>query len=261
MSKQPSSHDALVDEQFGSRAASYVASEVHAQGEDLERLAAWMREARERRTDRRKLDVLDLGCGGGHVSYAVAPDAGRVVAYDPSQAMLTAVAGEAARRGLNNISTQLGRSEQLPFAGASFDLVVSRFSAHHWRALEPGLHEARRVLRASGGAIFIDTVAPEDALLDTWLQTMELMRDASHVRDWSVKEWIEALRVAGFTPAAPKLMRRRMEFHSWTERIATPGALVVALRALQEAAPQEVRRHFALERDGSFQLDVAWLSC
>jgi hypothetical protein len=36
----PLHHDTLVDAQFGSRAAAYVTSAVHAQGEDLRNLAA-----------------------------------------------------------------------------------------------------------------------------------------------------------------------------------------------------------------------------
>ena len=255
-------HAALVQKQFSPRAASYVASPVHAQGKDLERLAAWAREHHPEH-------VLDLGCGGGHVSFTVAPHAGRVVACDPSSAMLEAVAKEAQTRRLGNIELREAWAERLPFEAASFELVASRFSAHHWQKLDPGLAEARRVLRPGGTAIFIDTVAPPvplldtllDTLMDTWLQTIELMRDPSHVRDWSVAEWVAALQAAGFAPGAPDISRRRLEFNSWVERMATPPSMTAAIRALQQQAPEEVRRHFAIEADGSFQIDAAWLSC
>src|SRR6185312_8172905 len=71
------SHEAVVGGQFGSRAAAYLTSAVHAQGRDLEALAALAHGRSEAR-------VLDLGCGGGHVSFAVAPHVGEVVAYDLS---------------------------------------------------------------------------------------------------------------------------------------------------------------------------------
>src|SRR5690606_40498988 len=87
----PVSHDQAVDRQFGPRAAAYLSSAVHAQGADLEQLAALAREHAGAR-------VLDLGCGGGHVSFQVAPHAAHVTAYDLSQAMLDVVAAEAARR-------------------------------------------------------------------------------------------------------------------------------------------------------------------
>ena len=39
--------------------------------------------------------------------------------------------------------------------------------------------------------------------------------------------------------------------------LRTPETQVMAVRALQESAALEVRRHFAIEPDGSFMLDVS----
>ena len=77
--------------------------------------------------------VLDLGCGAGHASFAAAAAAREVVAYDLTEAMLRVVEQAAADRGLANIRTAQGRAERLPFADASFDWVISRYSAHHWQ--------------------------------------------------------------------------------------------------------------------------------
>src|SRR5690348_9251200 len=121
--------EALVDQQFGAQAAAYLNSAVHAQGPDLEALAALV-------AGRDGARVLDLGCGGGHVSFAVAKQVREVVAYDLSSDMLAVVAAAARERGLANVSTQQGVAEKLPFAVASFDYVFSRYSAHHWRRSE-----------------------------------------------------------------------------------------------------------------------------
>jgi hypothetical protein len=48
-----------------------------------------------------------------------------------------------------------------------------------------------------------------------------------------------------------------MDFPVWIARMATPPALATAIRMVQDSAPEEVRRHFAIEADGSFLLDVA----
>ena len=125
-------HDALVASQFGSRASAYVTSAVHAQGEDLRDLAALV-------TGAAGAHVLDLGCGGGHASFAVAPHVAKVVAYDLSAAMLEAVTAEAAVRGIANLTTRQGPAEALPFADASFDVVITRFSAHHWADMPAGI--------------------------------------------------------------------------------------------------------------------------
>src|SRR5215475_5869336 len=101
-------HEALVDQQFGSRAAAYLTSAPHAQGADLTALAALVAGEGAAR-------VLDLGCGAGHVSFHVAPHVKEVVAYDLSQDMLAVVARAASERGLSNIVTQQGVVEHLPF--------------------------------------------------------------------------------------------------------------------------------------------------
>ena len=55
-------HETLVADQFGPRAAAYVESAVHAQGEDLLRLVEIVRGHGGAR-------ALDMGCGGGHVQF------------------------------------------------------------------------------------------------------------------------------------------------------------------------------------------------
>jgi ubiquinone/menaquinone biosynthesis C-methylase UbiE len=173
-------------ETYASRARDYVMSAVHSAGEDLDQIAAELQSWKVSR-------VLDLGCGGGHVSYCAAPYVAEVVACDVTQSMLDAVAATAAERGLSNIATQQAPAENLPFEDGYFDAVLCRYTAHHWQDVERGLWEARRVLKPGGHAIFIDSVVPADRTLDTHMQAIELLRDASHVRNYSMAEWVSAL--------------------------------------------------------------------
>jgi ubiquinone/menaquinone biosynthesis C-methylase UbiE len=244
------SHEAVVNAQFGARANSYLTSAVHAKGADLDALAILARQHPEAAT-------LDLGCGGGHVTFAVAPHVRNVVAYDLSPEMLAVVAGAAADRGLANVSTRQGVVERLPFADAGFDLVLSRYSAHHWRDHDAALREAARVLKPGGAAAFVDVVAPPASLLDTYFQAIELLRDCSHVRDYSRAEWEAALARAGFLPCAVTQSRVRLDFAAWVERMRTPDLHVAAIRALQAAVSADVTRYFDTEPDGSFFIDVA----
>ena len=142
MTSQP--HDKNVIQQFGERANAYLSSAVHAQGEDLQQLATLVQDHSQAR-------VLDLGCGAGHVAFNVAPHVASVTACDLSEEMLAVVGQGAAERKLGNIRTQAAAAEKLPFADGEFDIVISRFSAHHWRDVGAGLREARRVLKAGGG--------------------------------------------------------------------------------------------------------------
>ena len=242
-------HENLVADQFGPRAAAYVESAVHAQGKDLLRLAEIVRGHGEAR-------ALDMGCGGGHVSFNVAPHVAEVVAYDLSEDMLRAVDLEASKRGLANLRTRQGSVESVPFTDGEFDFVFSRYSAHHWRDLAGALKEARRVLRPGGLAAFIDVVAPADPLLDTFLQTVELLRDPSHVRDYILSEWTRALGAAGFRLEKSAAHRIRLDFASWIARIGTPEAHATAIRSLQRRMSKDVGDYFAIEADGSFAVDV-----
>lgn len=242
-------HEKVVEAQFGPRAKAYVESAVHAQGADLDMLAGIVGAVRP-------AQALDLGCGGGHVSYLMAQHAGMVTACDLSADMLAAVAATARQRGLDNIETVQAAAEALPFEAARFDFLGCRYSAHHWRDFEGGLREARRVLRPSATAVFIDAYAPGQALLDTHLQAVELLRDTSHVRDYSQAEWTGALGRAGFAPQRVATWRLRMDFPVWVARMSTPADNQAMIRHLQAAASEDVKRHFATEEDGSFLLDV-----
>lgn len=242
-------HDTIVEEQFGSQAAAYVASAVHAEGDDLDALAGVAAHARADR-------ALDLGAGGGHVAYRLSPHVRSVVAVDISAAMLDAVNDTAQQRGLSNIETCVAPAERLPFEDASFDLLACRYSAHHWRDRDAGLREARRVLEPGSPAIFIDVVSPGYAAFDTHLQAVELLRDPSHVRNYTEAEWTAALARAGFRVRRTEKRRIRMDYRSWVGRMRTPEPHRAAIRSLQHLASAQTIKYFAIEADGSFSIDA-----
>ncbi|MGH7058683.1 MAG: class I SAM-dependent methyltransferase, partial [Acetobacteraceae bacterium] len=207
-------HEALVEGQFGARAAAYLASAVHAKGADLDSLAALVH-------GRTEACVLDLGSGAGHVTFAVAPHVHEVVACDLSAEMLETLAHAAAERRLANVTTRQGAAEKLPFADREFDVVLSRYSAHHWRDLDSGLREVARVLRPGGLLGVVDAVSPGAPALDTHLQAVELLRDQSHMRNYSRAEWEAALVRADLAAGAIAAFRVRLDFAVWTERMKT----------------------------------------
>jgi len=238
--------------QFGASATNYLTSSVHAQGADLDRLAAIAAEQKPTR-------ALDLGCGAGHASFALARGgAQRITAYDPSSDMLAVVAKEARTRGYEGLETCAGTAEELPFESGTFGLVVTRFSAHHWADVPRALAECARVMAPGGRLIVIDVTAPETPLLDTSLQVVELLRDASHVRNYRVSEWRSMQRAAGFADPTVNGWKLALEFKSWVARIGTPPARVAALQAVFPALAAEAREYFQVSPDLSFAIDAAW---
>jgi ubiquinone/menaquinone biosynthesis C-methylase UbiE len=240
---------AVVAQQFGSTASAYLTSTVHSQGADLAQLREIAAALPKRPV------VLDLGCGAGHASFAVAPVAESVTAFDLSPEMLSVVAGAAQERGLQNISTLQGNVASLPFIDSSFCMVITRFSAHHWQDVPAALREVKRVLKPKGVLIIIDITAPETPVHDTTLQAVELLRDGSHVRDYRPSEWLQMLSDAGFKSERLNDWKLQMKFDDWTSRMRTPAERVTAIRSLLRTAPEETRDYFAVQPDDSFTID------
>ena len=243
------SHHDKVDQQFGSQASAYLTSAVHAAGRDLERLSARLADFPDAR-------LLDMGCGAGHASFIAAAQVKEVVAYDLSEQMLSVVNGAAKTRGIFNIMTQQGYAEVLPFDDGSFDVVISRYSAHHWHDVGKALREVKRVLKPGGVVIFMDVMSPGHPVLDIWLQTVEALRDTSHVRNYSSGEWLSLFNDAGLVSQNLLCDRLNLEFTSWIARMRTPEALADAIRIYQQSASDEVQHYFELQGDGSFTSDI-----
>ena len=241
-----------VNQQFSDVAANYRTSKGHAAGHDLQHFTELIGQ----------LDlpaVLDLGCGAGHATMAVAPVSASVVAYDLSDAMLAQVMLLAAERNTNNVTTRQGDVESLPFADNSFDAVVTRVSAHHWPNPLAALREARRVLRPHGKLLVQDVVAPESPGPDSFQQTFEILRDKSHVRDHSISQWIDMLRTANFQPRIVEEWGWPIVFDKWVTRMNTPAPNVAMIRTLFDEAPQEYKTIFKIDANHDFAFPAVLL--
>ncbi len=197
-----------------------------------------------------------MGCGAGHASFTAAGQVAEVTAYDLSSQMLEVVAAAAKEKGFSNIVTQQGYAETLPFADACFDVVISRYSAHHWHDVGQALREVKRVLKPGGVIIVMDVMSPGHPVRDVWLQTVEALRDTSHVRNYSSGEWLTLATEAGLVVNQLLTDRLPLEFSSWVARMRTSEPLVEAIRLYQQSASAEVKAYFELQEDGSFTSDT-----
>jgi len=228
-----------VQQQFGNAAVAYANSPVHQKGADLTAMI-------DAAKPQAHWTILDAGCGAGHTGLAFAPYVAQVVASDFTPSMLVQVERLAAEKGLTNVSTREADAENLPFEDQSFDLVVSRLSAHHWPHPETALREFARVLKPGSSFIVSDIVASEDYTADTFLQTLELMRDPSHVRDYRVSEWTTFFQRAGFAPEVVLNYSIPLNFAAWLQRINTPPAHAQALRSLFTGAHAAMKELYHL---------------
>ncbi len=241
--------------QFGAVAGSYATSSYHASGPDLQAL---VQAASPTPSDQ----VLDLGCGAGHTALAIAPHVAHVTAVDVTPDMLNTAARLAEQRGLSNISFQLADAAKLPFPDAHFDLVTSRVAAHHFADPSAAVAEVWRVLKPAGRLAMIVSVSPEEAPLETFLNCIELLRDASHVRDWRVSDWLRMLQQGGFADARlVETFSLRLDGEDWVKRMRTPDTKVSMIRQLFAEATVAQQAAFEVQagNEWAFTLGLALL--
>ncbi len=91
--------------------------------------------------------ILDLGCGTGRYSSALADHFGaHLVGVDRSERML----GEARKKGAKRVNLVRATAEHVPLRGRAIDMVFMSMVFHHFQRPDWAARECRRVLRPGG---------------------------------------------------------------------------------------------------------------
>jgi ubiquinone/menaquinone biosynthesis C-methylase UbiE len=231
----------LSQQRFGRAAADYATSEVHAKGASLQRLI-------ELTQPKPHWRVLDVATGAGHTALAFAPHVAKVTATDITEEMLAETRKLAKARGLTNVKTLTAKAQDLPFPDASFDLVVCRLAAHHFRKIGNFFSEAFRVLMPGGMIGIVDNVAPDPAIVPrrdadelrhcaALFNAFKKLSDPSHVRCLGLLEWQQLLSDAGFTVTHAECLDKEIEFETWVRRMRSSEATAARLREILREEP------------------------
>jgi SAM-dependent methyltransferase len=132
--------------------------------------------------------VLDVACGGGIVVCAFAPHVRSATGIDMTPAMLEQAQSLAAEKGLTNVAWQQGDVATLPYEDASFTIIVTRYSFHHFLDPRAVLREMIRVCAPGGRIVVVDTCASEDPAKAIEFNRLEKLRDPSHARNLALTE-------------------------------------------------------------------------
>jgi SAM-dependent methyltransferase len=104
--------------------------------------------------------VLEVGCGPGHLSMRLARHHGlEVTGLDLDPAMIARARANSHRpetRDQRRAEFLVGDVAALAFPDRSFDLVISTLSMHHWADPAAGLAEIGRILRPGARALIWD---------------------------------------------------------------------------------------------------------
>jgi SAM-dependent methyltransferase len=189
-----------VSDRWSARAQAYRESEAHRSGADLDLLVEWA----EGRT------ALDVATGGGHAARRLREAGFEVVTVDPAPGMQPDV---------------ISRAEHLPFADASFDVVVSRIAPHHFADVRASVAEMARV----AGALVL---VVDNLYLGDDAEKAERLRDPTHVRCYSEDEWRALFDDAGLDVEEVDFVEVTIEVDAWLARTGCVGAEAERVRAL-----------------------------
>ena len=226
-----------VQRQFGKTAAAYVASPTHAASEDLDRLVMLARAHGGER-------VVDVGTGVGHTLRRVAPLFRAAIGLDATREMLAAGGGVLADGGVTNALLVQADARAMPLATAAFDVATCRVAAHHFTDPARAFGEIARVLRPGGILVLVDNYAPDEPALDAFINTLETLRDASHVRNQTLDGWRALVEDAGMRATIDSAaMVTKLSTDAWLARSQTPHDRAERVRAmLRDAPPAAVER-------------------
>ncbi|MGZ8783596.1 MAG: methyltransferase domain-containing protein [Gaiellaceae bacterium] len=181
---------------WSSRAEAYRNAPEQREGEDLDLIVHWARQALAEGSR----TALDVATGGGHVARRLREAGLQVVSADPAPGMQPDV---------------ICRAEDLPFADGAFDLVVSRIAPHHFEDIGAAVAEIARVSN--------ELVVIEDTLyVSEEVEAAEQLRDPTHVRSYSEDEWRALLEAAGLEVEQVDAFEKRHPLEEWLDRSETP---------------------------------------
>jgi SAM-dependent methyltransferase len=179
---------------WSQRADAFRESPTHREGRDLDLVVEWCEPGEG-------VTVLDVATGGGHVARRLREAGCSVITLDPAPGMQPDV-----------VST----AEELPFADGSFDVVTCRIAAHHFHDVRRAVGEMARVTRRL-------VVLEDNVFVDERVEEAERLRDPTHVRCYSEREWLEMLTAAGLDVDRIERFERRPVVEDWLARVETPA--------------------------------------
>lgn len=204
-------YEESIRSEFTHQTESFARNEVAKMAETLGSLVELVPEDRDARW-------LEVACGPGAITRAMAPRVAHVHGVDLTPAMVAKATEEARAEGLGNVEFSVGDATALELPDGSFDGAVTRFSLHHIPAPERVVAEMARVVRPGGWAIVSDFVADPDRDVYAAVEEIERLRDPSHWSCLTAEQLRDVGEGLGLELESEQLIPFEIDFDSWLER-------------------------------------------
>ena len=233
-------HHKITREEFDRQADSMSKASIFTDSDVLDRIRCVARVAGSSR-------VLDLGCGPGIVTEALAIEAVEVIALDLSPEMIQRARQRCEEAGQKNVRFAVGKAENLPFHNASFDVIVTRLTIHHFPDPKVALSEMIRALKPSGKIVIADIVSSQIHEESDLHNALEILRDPSHVRMLSYTELKHLIEAAGLAIKMEDEWIKEREFTEWMQITNAPERSEPIYIIMRELARAGIRAGIDLQ--------------
>ena len=138
--------------------------------------------------------------------------------------------------------------------------TVTRLSFHHFAEMEPPFREMSRVLKNRGKLVIIDMEATREQLRETE-DRIETMRDVSHVRNRSKKEFLDLYETYGYDVVKVETTPISVRLNAWMQLTQTPDAVQKEILSLMQQERQGGLQtgFFPYEKEREICFDQRWL--
>ncbi|HIJ64599.1 MAG TPA: methyltransferase domain-containing protein [Candidatus Hydrogenedentes bacterium] len=151
--------------------------------------------------------VLDIGCGTGGFTIAIAQRTGGwTVGHDVSPAL---IAYARRKNGSHQVQWILGDAEHLEFGDGCFDRLIMSLVIHQVPNRKRALQEAYRVLKGSG-VLILRTIAPEEVARRVPFRFFPRIAELESARMPSISELSRVIRSVGFRLIQMKTIERNL---------------------------------------------------
>ncbi|MEC8048851.1 MAG: class I SAM-dependent methyltransferase [Chloroflexota bacterium] len=227
-------------EQFNNQAKFYSSSKTFSAGESLDILSNLF--------NKKKLESgLDIGTGAGFAAFELSKSCEKVEATDISEGMINEAKKIMKERKINNLNFNICSAEELNYSDKEFDIVTCRTAAHHFLDVEKFCSEVHRVLKDEGEFIIVDTITSDQIKLNNWHQEVELIRDKSHIKNLSLIEWKNILKISKFSFLDIIQSRVTMNLNDWMERSGTSNKDKKILKDKFQNSDEKIKSFFGIK--------------
>ncbi len=204
-----------VKDQFDNNVRHYLGASQMADSKLLDLIVQY---ARPRPEDK----VLDVACGAGFLTCALARLVAKAEGVDLSGAMLREADSHARSLGIVNTAFRQADSAALPFENQTFNIVTCKLALHYFPDPGRAIGEMKRVVRRGGRIVLIDRVSSENRQHQEYHNRIEMLRTPAKNRIYATSEITQLLEQQGLTLERIADYEQYQEVDEWLETTGAP---------------------------------------